>query len=852
MAGISIDETRAYQNSIYISTSMTVGSTAVRYRVAFYINGNYSSVSSEKTGSTSYSNITKTYYSLSAGTTYTITVYLQYYNTVDQSWQNSGYSASKNVTTTSPTTYYLNATYHQGIYWESTQYWSGTLASRTSGAYSEAEATTNYYKELHRPPGYEFDHYDTSTSGVYRFVDFYYDIIPTYTLSYYANGGSTTPASVSGIQSGQSVTLSSKINRDSGTGSYISGSRTVSFDAHGGTAPSNKTANITTYYRRDYSFNKWVDSYYGNSYSAGGSYTMPSSNVQMTATWAYVDVTTGQSTAAITLPSTSKTVGVFGGWYTAASGGTRVGGAGDSYTPSSNITLHAHWQYTLSYNANGGTTTPASVGNKENGTQITLAAAIAHNPETWDASGGNVTVSYDGNGATDPSSQTAAVTQHWKKTYAFSVWQDTYDSATYAAGYQNYVMPARNPTMKAIWSTSTTQTGVTIASVTLPSITRSGHTFNGWYTSASGGTRVGGAGGIYTPSTNVTLHAQWTINSYTISVNSDPLSGGSVSGGNTYTYGSTCTVSANPNSGYRFNGWYEGSTLASSSTSYQFSVTAQRTLVAKFVKTYILTVQYQDAITGDSIHNDITSAIDSGTIVDLNSSIYKITITGYTYSTGAESVKIDRDITKILYYSHDEYMITTSILPVTAGTVTGGGIKYYGDTCILTVSYDSTKHTFDGWYENGSKIGSQTTYQFIVSSNRTIQAKMTYIPIGYFYWTNDDALNIDVNKPVSNLAATRWNTIFKPKVALVMSRQSKGTSSIPDVTSGSAVGATLYNLAKTDIARLDGSGTLPDNVQLGTPLRKGHFNGTMTENGISKRSLKEALNKAIDYTNSQG
>ena len=48
--------------------------------------------------------------------------------------------------------------------------------------------------------------------------------------------------------------------------------------------------------------------------------------------------------------------------------------------------------------------------------------------------------------------------------------------------------------------------------ITLPSTNRDGFTFNGWFTAASGGTRVGGAGSSYTVNSNITLFAQWTQN----------------------------------------------------------------------------------------------------------------------------------------------------------------------------------------------------------------------------------------------------------------------------------------------------------------------------------------------------
>ena len=44
------------------------------------------------------------------------------------------------------------------------------------------------------------------------------------------------------------------------------------------------------------------------------------------------------------LPTPSKANSTFAGWFTAASGGTRVGGAGDSYSPQENTTLFAQWK----------------------------------------------------------------------------------------------------------------------------------------------------------------------------------------------------------------------------------------------------------------------------------------------------------------------------------------------------------------------------------------------------------------------------------------------------------------------------------------------------------------------------
>lgn len=62
---------------------------------------------------------------------------------------------------------------------------------------------------------------------------------------------------------------------------------------------------------------------------------------------------------------------------------------------------------------------------------------------------------------------------------------------------------------------------------------------------------------------------------YTISVSAG--TGGSVSGGGTILEGENCTVNASAYSGYVFEGWYEGNSKVSSSASYTFTVSSNRT-----------------------------------------------------------------------------------------------------------------------------------------------------------------------------------------------------------------------------------------------------------------------------------
>ena len=60
--------------------------------------------------------------------------------------------------------------------------------------------------------------------------------------------------------------------------------------------------------------------------------------------------------------------------------------------------------------------------------------------------------------------------------------------------------------------------------------------------------------------------------------------GGTVRGTGSYSYGSTVTISAIPNEGYMFEGWYEnGRCLDNISDDYTFTAFTNRTIEAKFV-----------------------------------------------------------------------------------------------------------------------------------------------------------------------------------------------------------------------------------------------------------------------------
>ena len=116
---------------------------------------------------------------------------------------------------------------------------------------------------------------------------------------------------------------------------------------------------------------------------------------------------------------------------------------------------------------------------------------------------------------------------------------------------------------------------------TIPSATKVGYSFNGWYTAETGGSKVLNADGTFTGTaasgytssdkwavtTNKTLYAQYTKNNYTLTFNAN---GGNVSTTTKQvTYGQTYTDLPTPTrSGYTFKGWYADLTGTSDYINY--------------------------------------------------------------------------------------------------------------------------------------------------------------------------------------------------------------------------------------------------------------------------------------------
>ena len=117
---------------------------------------------------------------------------------------------------------------------------------------------------------------------------------------------------------------------------------------------------------------------------------------------------------------------------------------------------------------------------------------------------------------------------------------------------------------------------------TLTASANTGFTFVNW---TENGSQVStNASYSFTVTGNRNLVANFTQNSYIITVSTNPSNGGTATGSGTYNYGQNCTVSASPNNGFAFTNWTENGTQVSANATYSFTVNGNRNLVANFAQ----------------------------------------------------------------------------------------------------------------------------------------------------------------------------------------------------------------------------------------------------------------------------
>lgn len=268
------------------------------------------------------------------------------------------------------------------------------------------------------------------------------------------------------------------------------------------------------------------------------------------------------------------------------------------------------------------------------------------------------------------------------------------------------------------------------SSGSLPAPTRTGYTFAGWYTEASGGAKINGMN--YNFAGTSTVYAHWTANSYTVKLDAN---GGSCStSSKTVSYDSAYgSLPAPKRTGYTFSGWYTAASSGSLITSTTKVGTASgHTLYARWTaKSY--KVKF-NATKGTLKKSRQTRTVQYGQKVgSLPTPTRKnYTFLGwYTKKSGGKKISSGTVITKKTTY-YARWVSNSKKVTIK--------LKANGGSCsksTLTVTYGGkltglptptrSGYTFDGWYTaktGGTKVKASTKTTKVLTK-KTLYAHWT-------------------------------------------------------------------------------------------------------------------------------
>lgn len=127
----------------------------------------------------------------------------------------------------------------------------------------------------------------------------------------------------------------------------------------------------------------------------------------------------------------------------------------------------------------------------------------------------------------------------------------------------------------------------------------------------------------------------------TVSASVDPSGSGSVSGAGTYPQGAVVTVTAAAGNGYRFAAWKENGVTVSTSASYAFAVTGNRSLTAVFVAVYSISVSASPAGGGTVSGAGVYDQGEAVTVTATPGSAYNF----FAWKEGSSSVSTEASYT---------------------------------------------------------------------------------------------------------------------------------------------------------------------------------------------------------------
>ncbi len=212
-----------------------------------------------------------------------------------------------------------------------------------------------------------------------------------------------------------------------------------------------------------------------------------------------------------------------------------------------------------------------------------------------------------------------------------------------------------------------------------------------------------------------------------VTLSSNPVLGGTTTGGGLLNSGTVITVGATANAGFAFLNWTEAGNVVSTLANYPFTLAGNRTLVTNFTVQYVLGLSANPIAGGTTSGGGAFNAGSTATAVATANPGYLFTNwteAGVVVSTLASyPVTISGNRTLVANFTA-QYNLALSSLPVAGGTTTGSGTFNSGVTVTAT-AVANTGYVFKNWTEAGVAVSTLAIYPFTISANRTLVANFT-------------------------------------------------------------------------------------------------------------------------------
>jgi uncharacterized repeat protein (TIGR02543 family) len=541
----------------------------------------------------------------------------------------------------------------------------------------------------------------------------------------------------------------------------------------GQTIEHGKNATVTATRKTGYKLEGWYNG--TTKVSSSTTYTFaPTANITLTAKWSVYNITipvnvspigagttspspfTGQEGSAVNITATPATGYKFAYW-TDGVDDTHYTNNPQSVVMLSVKTLTAYFtlkSYTVTWNANGGTVSPASTTKTHGSTLGTL-------PTPTRASTAEYSYTFAGwfTAASGGTQITASTTVTKDVTY-YAHWTAT--KRSYTATFNGNGGGTPSP------STITKEYNTALG--TLPTCTRTGYTFLGWYTASSGGTKISTTTVV---TKDITYYAQWSINSYTLTFNPN---GGTVTPTSkdleyNSVYGTlpTPTRASDAQYTYTFAGWYTAATGGTQVTAATKMAAKDTTVYAHWTSnTRSYTVSYQTTY-GTLNRTSQSVAYNSKGSCTLtmpdNTAKFTYTFVGwYTAANGGgtkvgseltlETPAIKGTVTYYAYVTRSTKFYTHTFNANGGGTVSPATITKAYNTALGTLpTVSRTGYTFVGWFDTSAASG---------GTQATTTTKVTGTKTWYARWSiNSYTFTFDKNggnTPSSTTITKEYNT----------------------------------------------------------------------------------------------